>query len=66
MDVACPGSFIHGIFQARMLEAFPTPGDIPNPGIVLASPALAVDALPLCPLGIPCMDYSLVVVKGLL
>ena len=41
MDVACPGSFIHGIFQARILETFPTPGDIPNPAIVLASPALA-------------------------
>ena len=29
------GSFVHGIFQARMLEwvSFPSPGDPPNPGI---------------------------------
>ena len=35
MDCSLPGSSIHGIFQARILEqvAFPTPGDLPNPGI---------------------------------
>ena len=38
---------------------FPPPGDLPNPGIELASPALLVDSLPLCHLGslqliIPC------------
>ena len=39
-------SSAHGIFQARILEwvAFPTPGDLPDPEIELASlasPALA-------------------------
>ena len=37
------GSSIHGISQARILEwvAFPSPGDLPNPGIKPMSPALA-------------------------
>ena len=46
MDCSPPGSSVHGIFQARILEwgAFPTPGSLPDPGIEpanLASPALA-------------------------
>ena len=38
----------HGILQARILEwvAFPSPVDIPNPGIKPGSPALQVDSLP--------------------
>ena len=33
---------VHGILQARILEwvAFPSPGDLPNPGIEPRSPAL--------------------------
>ena len=33
----------HGIFQAKILDGlpFPPPGDLPNPGIEPASPALA-------------------------
>ena len=46
MDCSLPGSSVHGIFQARTLEwlPFPSPGDLPNPGISLTSlmfPALA-------------------------
>ena len=46
MDCSPPGSSIHGIFQARALEwgatlPFPSPGDLPGPGIEPASPALA-------------------------
>ena len=44
MDYSPPGSSVHGISQARMLERFPLPGDLPNPGIEpvsLVSPALA-------------------------
>ena len=46
MDCSLPGSSVHGILQAGILEwvAFPSPGDLPNPGIELeslASPALA-------------------------
>ena len=39
---------VHEILQARILEwvAFPSPGDIPNPGIKPRSPTLQVDSLP--------------------
>ena len=45
-QTSLPGSSVHGIFQARILEwaATPSPGDLPYPGIKpmsLASPALA-------------------------
>ena len=48
MDYSLPGSFIHGIFQARVLEwgAIAYPGDLPNPGIEPGSPALEAYALP--------------------
>ena len=38
---------VHGILQARTLEwyLFPSPGDLPNPGIEPGSPALQVDSL---------------------
>ena len=46
MDCSPPGSSVHGILQARILEwmPFPPPGNLPNPGIKpasLRSPALA-------------------------
>ena len=37
---------VHGILQARILEPFPSPGDLPHPGIKLMSPTLQADALP--------------------
>ena len=39
---------VQGILQARTLEwvAFLSPGDLPNPGIELGSPALQVSPLP--------------------
>ena len=42
MDCSQPGSPVHGISQARILEwvPFPSPGDLPDPGIRPASPAL--------------------------
>ena len=45
-DCSLPGSFVHGILQARILEWLPCPpsGDLPNPGIksvFLTSPTLA-------------------------
>ena len=44
-----------GILQARILEwvAFPSPGDLPNQGTELRSPALQVDSLPAKPQGSP-------------
>ena len=46
MGCSLPGSSVHGISQARILEwvAIPSPGDLPDPGIEpksLESPALA-------------------------
>ena len=43
MDCSLPGSSVHGIVQARTLEwvAFPSPGDLPDPGIEPESSALA-------------------------
>ena len=36
MDCSPPDSSVHGISQARILE-FPSPGDLPDPGIKLTS-----------------------------
>ena len=36
---------VHGFLQARILEPFPSPGDLPNPGIEPMSPALQADSL---------------------
>ena len=46
MDCSPPGSSVHGILQARILNGWscPPPGDLPNPGMEAAplmSPALA-------------------------
>ena len=40
-------SFVHGIFQAGILGGlpFPSPGDLPDPGIEPGSPALQADSL---------------------
>ena len=52
-----PGSSAYGILQQEYGSGlqFPSPGDLPNPGIIPmspASPALQVDSLPLHNLGI--------------
>ena len=56
MDSSSPGSSVHGIFQARKEYwrglPFPTPEDLPDPGIKLtslASPALADGFFTLAP-----------------
>ena len=36
-----PGFSVYGVLQARKLEPFPSPGDLPHPGIKLVSAALA-------------------------
>ena len=54
MDCSLPGSCVHGIFQAIVLEwvaiSF-SRGDPPDPGIEPGSPALQTDALPSEPSG---------------
>ena len=46
---------VYGILQARILEwvAFPSPGDLPSPGIKPRSPSLQADSLPTEPPGKP-------------
>jgi len=46
---------VHGILQTRILEwiAFPSPEDLPNPGIKPRSPALQMDSLTAEPQGKP-------------
>ena len=52
---------VHGILQARILEwvAFPSPGDLPNPGIKPRCPALQADSLPAKPQGKPILPQIL-------
>ena len=60
VDWNLPGSSVHGILQARILEQF-TPGDLPDPGIEpmsLAFPALTGGFFPTGPLGKP-WDFNI-------
>ena len=45
VDCSPPGSSVHGILQARILEwlPFPPPESLPNPGIKPGSHALQAD-----------------------
>ena len=53
MDFSPPGSSVHGILQARILEwvAIFFSRDLPDPGIEPWSPTLQADALPSAPPG---------------
>ena len=53
MDCSPPGSSVHGILQARILErvAMPLSRDLFHPGIKPGSPALKADFLPSEPPG---------------
>ena len=59
-----PVSFVHGIFQARILEwvAISFPRGLPNPEIEPRSPALQADSLPSEPPGKVCIILKLNVV----
>ena len=61
MDCSLPGSSVHGILQAGILSGspFPSPGDLPDPGIELRSPALQADVLPSEPPGRRDNQYTL-------
>ena len=47
MNCCLPGSSVHEILQARILEwvAMPSPGDLPNSRIKRRRPALQADSL---------------------
>ena len=58
MDCSSPGSSVHGILQARVLQwvAMPSSRNLPNPGtepVSPAAPALQVNSLPLSHQGSP-------------
>ena len=58
MDCSLPGSSVHGISQARILERLPFPsrGNLPDPGIKPESSALQADFfLPLSHLESPAL-----------
>ena len=66
MDCSPPGSSVHGILRARILEwvTMPPPGDLPNPGIEpmsLMSPALAGSFFTTAPLGEPTIQWTLAI-----
>ena len=59
MDYSPPGFTVHGILQARILKliAFPSPGDLPDPGMEPGPPALQADSLPSEPPGKPLVCF---------
>ena len=61
MDYSLSDSSVHGIFQARILSGlpFPSPGDLPDPGIEPGSPTLRADSLPSEPPGKPYMGIAI-------
>ena len=61
MDCSPPGSFVHGIHQARTWSGLPCPpqGDLPDPGIESVSPELQADSLPLSHWGSPSITLVL-------
>ena len=61
MECSPPGTSVCGVSQARILEwlPFPSPGDLPDPGIKSLSPALQVDFLLTEPRGEPCRRKSM-------
>ena len=48
MDYSPPGSSVHGILQQEYWSGlpFPSPGDLPGPGIEPGSTTLQADSLP--------------------
>ena len=69
MDCCPPGSSVHRIFQARILEWLPfsPPGYLPDPVIEPVLPELQADSLPTEPPGKSCLKLMKVFnSKGLL
>ena len=62
MDWSPPGSSVHGILQARMLEwvVMPSSGNLPKSGIVCTLRSPAAGSLPLALPGKPCQWYRVV------
>ena len=65
VDCSPPGFSVHGIEYWSGLP-FPSPGDLPDPGIKPGSPALEADALTSEPPGKPTAEVTRVQKEGLL
>ena len=63
MDCNLSSSSVHGISQVRILEwlPFPSPGNLPNPGVESLSPALQGDSLLLSHQGSPQFGYIILI-----
>ena len=61
-DYSLPASSVHVISQQEYWSGlpFPPPGNIPDPGIEPASPALQADSLPTEPWGSPSLEAQMV------
>ena len=60
MDSSPPGSSVHGFPRQEYWSElpFPSPGDLPHPGIEPKSPALQVHSLPTEPPEEPYIQYK--------
>ena len=67
MDCNVPGSYVHGILQARILEwiAISSLGDLPDPGIEPTSPTLTGGVFTTKPPGKPWVSGVLIIQSGL-
>ena len=64
-DCSLPGFSIHGILQEYWSGLpFPSPEDLPDPGIKPWSPALQADSLPFELQGNPMTEYMAVCLEG--
>ena len=65
MDYSSPDSYVHWILQGRILEQllFPSPGELPDPGIEPRSAALQADSLPSEPQGFHTLYRQLIFYK---
>ena len=65
MDCSPPGSSVHAIYPTKNSHwtglAFPSPGDLSNPGIEPTSPILKADSLP----SEPPREFPTATLKGL-
>ena len=66
MDCSLPGSSVHGISRQEYWSGlpFPSPGDLPDPGIELESPALAGRFFTTEPRGMPILYIILCICQS--
>ena len=65
VDCSPPGSYVHGILQARILDwvAISFSGDLPNAGIEPRSPTLQLDSLLSEPPGVSVLHFGFLAMR---